>query len=31
LLEEKNSLEAPETCMGNLDQFNTASVEKEKK
>jgi hypothetical protein len=31
LQEEKNSLEAQETCMGNLDQLNTVTVEKEKK
>jgi hypothetical protein len=31
LQEEKNLLEAQETCIGNLDQFNTATVEKEKK
>ena len=30
LQEEKNSLEAQETCMGNLDQFNTAPAKKEK-
>ena len=31
LQEEKNSLEAQETCMRNLDQFNTIAVEKENK
>jgi len=31
LQEEKNSLEAQETCIGNLEQFNTVTVKKEKK
>ena len=31
LQDEKNSLEAQETCISNLEQFNTVTVKKEKK